>query len=223
MSIIFVFGPCWNNLHTLLKTIEININMVPNYKFIYIVTNDINVLKHFEENKSEKIKCHKFSDNEGHQTSCFNAIISGMKMVIENDKDNDDDIVIFSHEDVFINDLSLFNNSLSKFKKGIDIVCRIYKGTEIGEKLDYYMNDAFFIRKQKINEIFGNTNTMTIHIGMFCEEEFTKIIEKFKILSIPYSKHTSHKDSELGFYHILTYENGVPCWDKSNIQEIYDL
>jgi hypothetical protein len=86
------------------------------------------------------------------------------------------------------------------------------------------MNDAFFIRKQKINEIFGNANTMTMYTGMFCEGEFTKIIEKFKILSIPYSKHSTYKDSELGFHHILNKDIGnIPFWDKSNIQEIYDL
>ena len=136
MSIIFVFGPCWNNLQTLINTINNNILIVPNFKCIYIATNDINVFNYFQELNNIKIKCYNFSDNEGHQTSCFRSVINGMHMVIDNDHDNDDDIVIFSHEDVYINDISLFNNSISKFKKGVDIVCRIYEGTKKGEILN---------------------------------------------------------------------------------------
>jgi hypothetical protein len=148
-----------------------------------------------------------------------------MKMVLEyDDSENNDDIIIFSHEDVYINDMVLFNNALSKFKKGYDIVCRLYEGTKKGESRDYYMNDAFFIKKNKIKEIFGNSNMMTMYPGMFCEGEFTKIIQNFKIFYIPYYNHSTHKDSELGFYHILNYDIGnIPFWDKSNIKEICNL
>jgi hypothetical protein len=224
MAVIFVFGPCWNNLETLKNTIENNKRMISNIKKIYITTNDNNVLNYYKNLNDENILCQKFADNQGHQTSCFNAIISGMKMVIDNEKDNDDDIVIFAHEDVYINDIRLFNNSLSKFNKGVDIVCRKYAGTQKGESLDYYMNDAFFIKKNKIKEIFGNANMMIIHIGMFCENEFTKIINKYNIFSIPYHSHSTHKDSELGFHHILNYNIGnIPFWDKSNINEILNM
>jgi hypothetical protein len=224
MSFIFVFGPCWNNLETLKSTISNNTSIIPNIKSIYVATNDSNVYNYFDELKDSKIKCIKFAENEGHQTACFNAIISGMKMVIDYDNDDDDDIVIFSHEDVYVKDLSLFNNSVSKFNKGVDIVCRIYEGTKKGEPLNYYMNDAFFIKKNKVKEIFNDSKMMTIHPGMFCEGEFTKIIKQHKVFAIPYYSHSTHKDSELGFYHILNYGIGdIPFWDKSNIEEIYNM
>ena len=86
------------------------------------------------------------------------------------------------------------------------------------------MNDAFLIKKNKIKDIFGNIDkNITLYTGMFCEGEITKIIKNYNICAIPYHNHTTHKDSELGFHHIINYENGVPSWDKSNIQEIYDL
>jgi hypothetical protein len=224
MAIIFVIGPCWNNLNVLKNTIENNRKMVKDIKHFYITTNDNTVLEYFEKLNDENIKCQKFADNQGHQTSCFNAVISGMKMIIENDKDNDDDIVIFSHEDVYVKDINLFNNSLSKFNKGVDIVCRKYEGTKKGESLDYYMNDAFFIKKNKIKEIFGKKNMMTIHVGMFCENEFTKIISNYNICSFPYHDHSIHKDSELGFYHILNYNiSNITFWDKSNINELFEM
>lgn len=224
MGIIFVFGPCWNNLNVLNNTIKNNLDLFPNTKAIYISTNDTNVLNYFNALNDPIIRCQKFADNQGHQTSCFNAIISGMKMVIDYDNDDDDDIVVFSHEDVFINDINLFNNSISKFNKGVDIVCRKYEGTKKGESLDYYMNDAFLIKKNKIKDIFGNTDMMTIHIGMFCENEFTKIIKNYNVFSFPYHNHSTHKDSELGFHHILNYDIGdIPFWNKSNIYELFKM
>lgn len=224
MSIIFVFGPCWNNLQTLINTIEINCRMVPDFKSVYIVTNDSTVFSYFNLLKNEKIKCNQFCDkNELHQTSCFNAIISGMKMVLQHDTDTNDDIVIFSHEDVYVKDMLLFNNSVKKIRNGYDIVCRKYCGSKIGDR-DYYMNDAFLIKKHKIQEIFGNSHMMTIYPGMWCEAEFTKIIKDFDIFSIPYWDHSTHKDSELGFYHILNCDIGnIPFWDKKNIEYILNL
>jgi hypothetical protein len=224
MSYIFVIGPCWNNLETLINTINNNSSLISNIKRIYIPTNDAKTHRYFSELNNPNIISDYFFENQGHQTSCFNSIIAGMKMVIYNDNDNDDDIVVFSHEDVFIKDMSLFNNSVSKFGKGYDIVCRKYTGTQKGEPLDYYMNDGFLIKKNKIKEIFGNSCMKTIGPGNFCEKEFTNIIKDHKVFSIPYCYHSTHKDSELGFYHILNYDIGdIPFWDKSNIEDIYML
>ena len=224
MSIIFVFGPCWNNLHTLIDTINNNLTLFPNTKSIYIATNDNNVLMYYNKLNDARIKCEKFADNEGHQTSCFNSIIHGMHMVNKYDSDNEDDIVVYSHEDVYIKDINLFNNAMSKFHRGYDVVCRKYEGTKKGESLDYYMNDGFLIKKNKIKEIFGGCVLKTIHTGNFCENEFTNIIKNYKVFSIPYHSHSTHKDSELGFYHILNYNIGnIPFWNKSNILELYEM
>lgn len=223
MSFIFVIGPCYKNLDTLLKTIENNNSMISNIKRMYIPTNDESVYNYFDNLNDAKVICEKFADNQGHQLSCFNSIIYGMKMIIENERDSDDDIVVYSHEDVYVKDLDLFNNSVTKFERGYDIVCRVYECSKIGEK-NYYMNDAFLIKKRKVNEIFANTELLTDISQSFCEREFTKIIENSNIFSIPYYEHSTHKDSELGFYHILNYDIGdIPFWDKSNIEEIYKM
>jgi len=224
MGFIFVFGHCWNNLNVLVNTINNNLSLISDVKAIYIATNDDKTLEYFITYKDNRIKCEKFANNEGHQTACFNSIIYGMQMVIKYQLDDEDDIVVYSHEDVYIKDITLFNNSISKFNRGYDIVCRKYIGTQKGEPIDYFMNDGFFIKKKKIKTIFGNCHMKTIHIGMFCENEFTKIIQDYNVFSIPYCHHSTHKDSELGFYHILNCDIGnIKFWDKSNIQEIFDM
>ena len=45
-----------------------------------------------------------------------------------------------------------------------------------------------------------------------------------KTSHLPYYLHSTHKDSELGFHHILNYDIGnIHFWDKKNIDEIYNL
>ena len=85
MSFICVIGPCWNNLQTLLNTINNNKTLVPTIKKFYIPTNDINVHNYFCHLNDPTIVSYHFDENQGHQTSCYNAIISGMKMIIEHE------------------------------------------------------------------------------------------------------------------------------------------
>ena len=59
--------------------------------------------------------------------------------------------------------------------------------------------------------------------GNWCEKEFTNIIKNYNIFHIPYYNHSTYKDSELGFYHILNYDTGIPFWDKKNKEEILKL
>jgi len=51
-------------------------------------------------------------ENQGWQLSCYNSIVEGMKFLLENENVKNDDIVIFSHEDCYINNLFLFNKNL---------------------------------------------------------------------------------------------------------------
>jgi hypothetical protein len=221
MSYILVIGPCWNELKTLINTIDNNCRFLTDIKRIYVATNDATVHKFFCDLKNPKIISNHFYENQGHQTSCFNSIIAGMKMVIDNEKNDDDDVVIFSHEDVYIKDMNLFNKCIKKLNNGYDIVCREYTGSKKGDPTDYYMNDAFFIKKKIVKTVFGNSCMKTINVGNSCENEFTSLIKDQKIFSAPYYDHSTFGDSELGFHHLVKVDIGIPFWNKKNIDEIY--
>jgi hypothetical protein len=218
----FVIGPSWNNLNTLLNTIEKNKSILSsdNINF-YLPTNDRNVEKYFKENEYNNIKCLFFSENQGHQLSCYNSIIAGMKMVIDDEKYSND-IVIFSHEDCYINNIELFNEATSKILSGYEIVCRKYNGIIVGNE-DYYMNDTFLIKKNIIKLIFESINIKPyIENGYFCEKYFTELINTYNIFYIPYT-HSTWGDTELGFYHIPSIKiNTNILWDKLNIRNIYN-
>lgn len=227
MSIIFVIGPSWNNLSTLLETIEINKKMVSNIlteniKF-YLPTNNREVENYFKNLNDNNIVSYYFGENQGHQLSCYNSIISGMKMVINNEELlYNEDIVIFSHEDCYINNLSLLNQAIFKLKCGYDMVCRKYNGTIVGNP-EYYMNDTFLINKNIIKNIFEKENNINfIDHGYFCERYFTELFQNYNVYSIPYT-HATWDDTELGFYHIPSNQDYISSyWDKKNIDIIYN-
>lgn len=205
-KIIFVIGPIWKNLDTLLKTIEINKNMLDNIKKIYIPTNNKDVEKYFLDNPMNNVICKYYFENKNHQQSCYNSVISGMKMILEYENNDDNDIVIFSHEDCYIKNINLFNKNINILKNGIyDILCREYNAPLTNNHYDkYYMFDTFFIKKKSIKKIFENTNLIDEFYDFgskplnyknyhskdkkFCEAHFTKIIKNFNIYSILYSK-----------------------------------
>jgi hypothetical protein len=205
-NFIFVIGPAWKNLNTLLETIRINKKMLPNIKKIYIPTNDKNVETYFIENPHDNIVCKFCFENKNHSLSCFNGVVSAMHMVLENEKNNDDNIVIFAHEDCYIKNMDLFNNALKKITdEKYEIVCREFDAPISKNHYEkYYMFDTFYIKQSVIAKYFTNEkildefydfgekpkNHLQFHAKnkKFCEAHFTRIIQKANIYSILYSK-----------------------------------
>ena len=205
MSLIFVIGPVWTNLNVLLDTIKQNREMLSNIKKIYIPTNHKDVVKYFEENPDENIVCEYSFDNKNHSLSCYNGVVSAMHMILKHETINDDDIVIFSHEDCYVKNIDLFNNSINKIKnENYEIVCREFDAPLCKNHYDkYYMFDTFFIKKSIIEKYFKSTTILEefYHFGdvpldvmsyhaknkKFCEAHFTKDIKDAKIYSILYS------------------------------------
>ena len=243
MSLIFVIGPCWNNLNTLLKTIEINRSLINNIKHFYIPTNDKTVENYFTNLKDENITCNFFHENQGHQLSCYNSVIAGMNMIIRNDLSyNDTDIVIFCHEDCYIEDMNLFNKAKKKIlDDNYELVCRKFNAIYYKNFFEnYYMCDTFLIKRNIINKVFESQNILEYFFDIikdddnkinrniyhrknrkFCEAHFTNIIEKYRVYSILYT-HATCGDTELGVHHIPSRNIEYDLyWDKSNINNLY--
>ena len=64
MNFICVIGPCWNNLNTLLHTIDNNNKLLSNIKKFYIPTNDINIHNFFCELRHPNIISYHFAENQ---------------------------------------------------------------------------------------------------------------------------------------------------------------
>jgi hypothetical protein len=226
MSYIFIIGPAYNNLNCLLNTIQVNNKILENIKHFYIPTNDIQIYNYFQNQKEyDNITCNFYCENQGHQLSCYNCIIAGMKMLLLYDNEKNNDIIIFSHEDCYLNNISLFNKAVNKLKT-YDIVCREFN-TKNKNKQNYYINDTFIINKNVIDytfqhlEILNNFENENNPKNRFCEFFFSKTISKLNIFSILYN-HTTWDNTELGFYHIPSRNYTELNWDKRNIDSIYN-
>ena len=155
MSLIFVIGPVWTNLDVLLDTIKKNRSMLSNIKKIYIPTNHEDVVKYFEENPDENIICEYAFKNKNHSLSCYNGVVSAMHMILKHETFNDDDdIVIFSHEDCYVKNIELFNNSINKIKRKH---CDIIFANNVSQK-----NIGFNSDYNKVSVIDKNGNVKII-------------------------------------------------------------
>lgn len=138
----------YDRYNTLLNTIEIEKKYFPNSD-IYILHNRSDIDKNKFKNVSN-VNIIKF-EGMTHKIGCVNGCITGFKEAIKTEYD----IIIFSHDDVFIDDeyISVFNDNIDKIKNGVDFICRKPK-FNWGD--NYYMMEVFFISGQHASKVFNN-------------------------------------------------------------------
>lgn len=222
--IILCTGPSFGRAAMLKNTIEKDFAFIP-FKKIFISTNDPNNLKIAFKNQKPAFELLEKKDK---QLDCLNCIISTIKNAVKDPNSQPDDIIIFKHESVFINDMHLVKQAIGKILDGYDAVFKYwigFKNEPSNQLKDYYHSDSFYIRLGAAKPIFENLPLVKRFTKdyQFCEEYLTKdIVNKLpKVFKIDYH-HSSWKDNELGFYHTPRYEEDPNWfWDKKNYEEIY--
>jgi hypothetical protein len=222
--IILCTGPSIGRIAMLKSTTEKDMSLIP-FKKIFLSTNDPNNLKVSFNGKKPVIELLQQKDK---QLDCLNCIISSIKNAVNDPDCQPDDIIIFKHESVYINDMHLVKQAIGKILAGYDAVFKYWIGFDNqptqGLK-DYYHSDSFYIRAGAAQPIFANLPLVKWFTKdyQFCEEYLTKhIVSKMgKVFRIDYH-HSSWKDNELGFYHLPRYEEDPSWfWDKKNYNELY--
>lgn len=191
----------YNAFDDLKKTINNNRKYFPESKVIISSNYDKNI--NLEIDNSEIFK---FGINQGHKLGALNGMLSAMNRSIHEDCD----LIVFSHGDVYINDINLFNKCLEMINNNFDFIGRRYIGdSKNGDR--YFMFDCFIIKKQLAIKCFNKIKLIEdiyslprdYRTGPCPELFFGNIIcnntEKFHVMD--YS-HTTWYDNELGFYHI---------------------
>lgn len=223
-KIILCTGPSLGRREILKLNIERDMQLIP-YKKIYLCTNDP---KNLDLTFGDQIPICELIETRNKQLDCLNCIISTINSAI-NDKDcKDDDIIIFKHESVFINDMNLVRQAIGKILDGYDMVIKYWIGFESIPSTslkDYFHTDSFYLKVGSARQFLKNHPLVLNFTSdyQFCEEYFTKhIVSKLPaVYKIEY-QHSSWKDNELGFYHIPSrYEDPSWYWDKKNYDEIY--
>lgn len=216
-KIILCTGPSLRRGKLLKITTENDMKLIP-FKKIFFSTNDPELQ---DITFHDKRPICQLIQERGHQLDCLNCMLTTIKNAVTNKEVDDDDIIIFKHETVFINDMNLVRNCIQKILDGASVVIRY------SEKIDSCMTDVFFAKVSAVREQFREQVEVPRFPddAHFCEDYLTKKVLKFipNIHWIHYSHHT-RKDTELGFFHIpySDEEDWGEYWDKKNYLELFN-
>ena len=226
-KMILCTGPALWRYQQLKEMTEADLDLIP-FKKIFLSTNDLaNMEITF---KGRKPVCEYIGDR--YKTlDCLNCIITTMKNAANDPEVQDDDIILFKHESVFINDLGLIKKVIGKMLHGADMVVRnTYWGIGTGE---------FFVKVSAIREMMKDYPILTElpndryakDNGVWNAETYfgAYIVKRIKNPYIIFLSHSHWKFTELGLYHITLSKNpygptddwGYPWWDKKDYDQLY--
>lgn len=213
-KIILCVGPALGRYKMLKKTTEFDLKQIP-FKKIFITTNDPKIVGiTFKQGTIIPSQCYLIP-NRGKQVDCTNCIISTLRHAVNDPDILDDDIILFKHESLYINDMNLLNKAINKIvNEGYDMVNRM--------RGDASCTDAFYLKVSAVRKIVANFPDITelTRDLWCCEVYFHQCIVKYiqKIYTIFYD-HNNGGPTELGFYH---YPSGWdPFWDRKNYRDLY--
>lgn len=205
-------GPSFGRYDLLQQVTETDSQVIP-FKKIFVVTNDPKIANIKFANKNYQCKVIPF---ENHQLGCTNCIIESLKNAAEDPSVQDDDIILFKHETVFINDMNLIKRAIGKLLENYDMVACYWEPSTFKPKY----TDAFFIKVSAVRKHLSSLNQTTTMNNLDCEHYLTGLIfNKIKVYEIP-SRRETGEHTELGFYHIPPRTHGN-IWDKRNYFTIY--
>jgi hypothetical protein len=216
-KVVLCTGPSLYRYDLLKNKTEADMNLIP-FKKIFVTTNDPRIMDITFNGK--KPVC-QLIENRGKQLDCLNCIITTLRNAANDPEVEDDDIIMFKHESVYLNDRGLIKKAMSKILEGYDMVARSW----MVPKSRTRGTDAFFVRMGAIREIVKDYPLVTGFTadGTFCEEYFTTYLVSrlANVYDVPYC-HSNGGFTELGFYHITsTAEAGRAPWDRSNYRDLF--
>ena len=214
-KMILCTGPSLNRYDLLKKSTEQDYSVIP-FKKIFLATNDP---KNLKITFNGQVSSCELIPELGHQLDCLNCIISCLQRVANDSSLLDDDIILFKHESVYINDMNLIKKSVSRILEGSEVV-----GRAMAHLGNANATDAFFMKVSAARKIMKNASLVTSFTAdsTYCEQYVTNrfLNNIAQIYQVPCS-HLCCGWTELGFYHIVSRDfRGLPCWDRTNYYEI---
>lgn len=200
----------FNRPFTLKKTINIEKRNFPNARFI-ITYNSLKIKSEIEElcgNNEDNTFIYYIGENKGHKLGSINCVMSALSYAY--DIANDNEYIVFSHDDVYLSNINIFNEKL-KILNMYDFVGRKYIGNKHNiNNENYVMLESFIINENVVSKIIRNYNHNCIdklptdNRGSLCPEIYfgdllhVNSINSFFIEILE----NMFGDNDMGYFHI---------------------
>jgi len=150
-------------------------------------------------------------ENKGHKAGCINSIYSGLKWLIENKSMSDNDIVVFSHDDVYLSNPDKFKIYL-QMMECFNLISRIYTGERSISSSPYIMIESLIIdinlaKKMITNYEYNGIDEKSLPLDrrespspeMYFGEKVFNNTNKCHFIEI---KENNYGENALGYFHI---------------------
>jgi hypothetical protein len=214
-KIILCTGPSFNRKAELKGITENDLKFIP-FKKIYVGTHDPrNSSVVFNEQRPFV----EVFPGQNHNLDCANCMLSTIYAAVNDASSSDDDIILFKHETVFVNDMNLFGKAIAKILEGYDAIVRCDPVRQ-----DHPMTDVFLIKVSSARRLLKQKRFLT-KLQYDCETYFREqIFNRLRTYRIHRTAMHHHEDTELGFFHVRPGTGsvrGFSFWDMKNYGDLY--
>jgi len=163
MKIIFAHN-CHDRPKTLAKTVELEKKYFPDsYTYLSLTDNGGISLDYFSHFKNTKVF---YTFGNSWQLGCVNCFYSLVSKICE---ENEDGIIIFSHDDVRLTDCDVVKTNLDRIER--ENISYMVRRPEVNFGEDYYMMEAVYLRIAKIKSVFSPHNNSLFESDLFIPKD----------------------------------------------------
>jgi hypothetical protein len=154
-----------------------------------------------------------FGDNKKHKAGSINSVYSGLKYLLENNNITDNDIIVFSHDDIYLCNNDKFSYYINMMKQYDFISRRVIDNKHVPDNCIFYIMMESFLIKPNLarvlteNYIYNEINEEDLlkdKLNSYSPEmNFGKDIlsntDKYFLIDI---NENVYGENDLGYFHI---------------------
>lgn len=183
-------------------------------KSYYIDSNHLIVYNYnlnFEE--IDKTNYFYFGENKGHKSGSLNSVYSSLKYLLTNYNVSDEDVILFSHDDIYLSNNERFSQCLKLMETHNFLSRRCVKNKHVPDNCDYYlMMESFLIKPHSARILvenyqynqFNDSDLLLDKLKSTCPEmNFGRdVMSKIDNICLIDINENTFGENEMGYFHI---------------------
>ncbi len=151
LDMIYFLHNTYNRPNQVVRHSMIEKNYYDGCKHLIVYNNDLN----FDD--ISDVEFFHFGENKGHKSGSLNSVYSALKRVLEFYKVDDNDKIVFSHDDIYLSNNNTFEKYINMLGDYDFISRRCIKNKHVPENCNYYiMMESFLMTPLCARELVKN-------------------------------------------------------------------